>query len=68
MKTKTVEITVGLFLIAGILSLLMLSLRVSVLTNFFEKDNGYKIKAEFSNLGGLKIGIERQRPCQRHTA
>lgn len=55
MKTKTVEITVGLFLIAGILSLLMLSLRVSGLTNFFEKDNGYKIKAEFSNLGGLKV-------------
>lgn len=55
MKIKAVEVTVGLFLIAGIVSLLMLALHVSGLTNVCKKDNGYKIKAEFTNLGGLKV-------------
>ncbi len=52
---RTVEITVGLFLIAGILSLLMLSLQVSGLSHFLREEPGYKIKADFANIGGLKI-------------
>lgn len=55
MKTRTVEFTVGLFLIAGVISLLALALQVSGLANMLEEDNGYKIKAEFTNLGGLKV-------------
>lgn len=55
MRTRTVEITVGLFLIAGIISLLVLALEVSGLSHLFEEDMGYKIKAEFTNLGGLKV-------------
>jgi len=55
MKIRTIETTVGLFFIAGIISLLMLALQVSGLTNIFEEDNGYKVKAEFTNLGGLKV-------------
>ncbi len=52
---KTVEITVGIFMVAAILSLLMLALQVSGLSFFFKEDGGYKIKAEFSNIGSLKI-------------
>lgn len=54
MKLRTVEITVGVFIIAGILSLLMLALQVSGLSHFFKTENGYQVKAEFSNIGGLK--------------
>ena len=55
MKTKTVEITVGLFMMAGILSLLLLALQVSGLTSILKEEPGYKIKAEFSNIGSLKV-------------
>ncbi len=55
MKMRTVEITVGALMIAGILSLLMLALQVSGLSNFFREEPGYKVKAEFSNIGSLKV-------------
>lgn len=54
MKLRTVEITVGVFIILGIMSLLMLALQVSGLNHFFKTENGYQVKAEFSNIGGLK--------------
>lgn len=54
MKMKTVELTVGLFMVAAILSLLMLALQVSGLSDFFHEDTGYKIAVEFNNIGGLK--------------
>lgn len=55
MKMRTVEITVGLFIVAGIVSLLMLAMQVSGLSYFFREEPGYRIKAEFSNIGGLKV-------------
>ncbi len=55
MKLRTVEITVGLLVIAGVLSLLMLAVQVSGLGSFTREAPGYKIKAEFSNIGGLKV-------------
>jgi phospholipid/cholesterol/gamma-HCH transport system substrate-binding protein len=51
---RTVEITVGAFMIAGIVSLLILALQVSGLANFFVSKTGYQIRAEFTNVGGLK--------------
>jgi len=54
-KTVEIEIAVGLFLIAGIVSLLVLALQVSGLSHFFKEEGGYKIQADFSNIGGLKI-------------
>jgi phospholipid/cholesterol/gamma-HCH transport system substrate-binding protein len=54
-KMRTVEIAVGALIIAGIASLLMLALQVSGLSNFYEKDTGYKVYAHFENIGGLKI-------------
>lgn len=55
MKARAVEVTVGLFVIAGIVSLLILALQVSGLTHLFAEESGYKVKAEFTNLGGLKV-------------
>ncbi len=55
MRLKTLEISVGFLMIAGILSLLMLALQVSGLSYFMHEEPGYKIKAEFSNIGGLKV-------------
>lgn len=53
-KTIQIEIAVGLFLIAGIVSLLVLALQVSGLSHFFKEEGGYKIEADFNNVGGLK--------------
>ncbi len=55
MRLRTVEIAVGLLVVAGIVSLLMLALQVSGLGSFTRETPGYKIKAEFSNIGGLKV-------------
>ena len=55
MKTRTVEIWVGFFVVLGIASLLMLALQVSGLSHFYEKNEGYKISAVFQNIGGLKV-------------
>ncbi len=55
MKIRTVETTVGFLVIAGVLSLLMLALQVSGLGSFTREAPGYKIKAAFSNTGGLKV-------------
>lgn len=49
------EFAVGVFMVLGISSLLMLALQVSGLSDFFREDSGYKIQLEFANLGGLKI-------------
>ncbi len=55
MKLRTAEITVGIFMIAGIFSLLMLALQVSGLSFFLKEEPGYRVKAEFSNVGALKV-------------
>lgn len=54
-KMRNIEVAVGAFLIAGIISLLMLALQVSGLSHFFQEENGYKIQADFENIGGLKV-------------
>ncbi len=53
MHTKTVEITVGLFVAAGLTALLFLAMKVSNLSNLGGGD-GYEIMARFDNIGGLK--------------
>ena len=54
MKTRLIEIWVGIFVVLGISSLLMLALQVSGLSDFYQEDSGYELKAEFQNIGGLK--------------
>jgi len=54
MNSRTVQIWVGLFVVAGIASLLMLSMKVSNISAFTET-KGYEVKANFDNIGGLKV-------------
>ncbi|WP_300655948.1 outer membrane lipid asymmetry maintenance protein MlaD [Pseudomonas sp.] len=54
MQNRTLEMGVGLFLLAGLLALLLLALRVSGLT-VGSVDNTYKVYAHFTNIAGLTV-------------
>lgn len=54
MYSKSLQVWVGLFVVAGMASLLMLSMKVSNISAFTETE-GYEIKASFENIGGLKV-------------
>jgi phospholipid/cholesterol/gamma-HCH transport system substrate-binding protein len=53
-NSKTVEITVGIFVLMGMAALFMLAMKVSNLSSFTE-EHGYDIIAKFDNIGGLKV-------------
>lgn len=56
-KTKTVEITVGLFVILGFAALFYLAMQVSNLSAFgIDRMDGYSVTAHFENVGSLKVG------------
>lgn len=52
MRMRTLELTVGVFILAGILALAVLALRVSGLTMSAGGDS-YKVYAHFDNVAGL---------------
>lgn len=54
MKQTTVEILVGLFVVAGLAALFMLAMKVSNITTLTD-ENGYEVTAYFDNVGGLKV-------------
>ncbi len=54
MQNRTLEIGVGMFLLAGLLALLLLALRVSGLT-VGSSDGTYKVYANFENIAGLTV-------------
>ena len=54
MYSKTVQVWVGVFVMAGMASLLMLSMKVSNISAFTETE-GYEVTANFENIGGLKV-------------
>lgn len=54
MQNRTLEVGVGLFLLAGLLALLLLALRVSGLTVGGAGDT-YKVYAHFDNIAGLTV-------------
>ncbi len=54
MYTRMTEITVGLFVVAGIAALIMLAMKASNLGAFSDTE-GYTIDARFENIGGLKV-------------
>lgn len=53
MQKRIIEITVGFFMIAGMLSVLLLALKVSGLRQGGASDY-YRLTAEFDNIGSLK--------------
>ena len=54
MQNRTLEIGVGLFLLAGLLALLLLALRVSGLS-VSSAGETYKVYANFDNIAGLTV-------------
>lgn len=52
-NTKVIEVMVGIFVALGIAALVMLSIKVSSIGAFSEKD-GYALSMRFDNIGGLK--------------
>lgn len=54
MQKKSTEITVGMFVAAGLAALFMLAMKVSNLGDFTD-EVGYQVTAEFENIGGLKV-------------
>lgn len=55
MKTRNVELAVGLFVALGMAALFMLAMQVSNLGSFTGNGDSYTISAEFENIGGLKV-------------
>jgi len=54
MHSRSVQIWVGLFVVAGMVALLMLSMKVSNISAFTESE-GFEVTAHFENIGGLKV-------------
>ena len=54
MTTRSVEIWVGLFVVAGFAGLFMLAMQVSNLSTY-TKEEGYEIEARFEDASGLKV-------------
>lgn len=53
MNTRKTEISVGLFVAAGLAALFMLAMKVSNL-NVYNSDEGYEVTARFDDISGLK--------------
>jgi phospholipid/cholesterol/gamma-HCH transport system substrate-binding protein len=54
MRKYGIELIVGLLMIAGIIAFIVLAFKVSGFTSFSDYDT-YKITAEFTNVGDLKV-------------
>ena len=54
MTRKELDLWVGVFVVIGMAALLFLSLKVANLTSFSAAE-AYTVKAEFDNIGGLKV-------------
>ncbi len=55
MKSRKIEIWVGLFVVLSAAAMLLLALQVSGLSDFYTRKQGYMLRAEFTNIGGLKV-------------
>ena len=54
MNTRTIEVSVGLFVALGMAALFMLAMKVSNLATYGGGE-GYVVSANFENIGGLKV-------------
>ena len=58
LQTRTIEVSVGIFIALGFAALLVLAIKVSNFNVFgnLNADNSYQITAKFTNVGSLKSG------------
>jgi phospholipid/cholesterol/gamma-HCH transport system substrate-binding protein len=54
MNRSTIDLWVGVFVVAGIAALLFLALKVGNLASF-STSQSYQVQAKFANIGGLKV-------------
>jgi phospholipid/cholesterol/gamma-HCH transport system substrate-binding protein len=54
MNRSTIDLWVGIFVVAGIAALLFLALKVGNLATF-SNSKSYQVQAKFANIGGLKV-------------
>jgi phospholipid/cholesterol/gamma-HCH transport system substrate-binding protein len=54
MNRTSIDLWVGIFVVAGLAGLLFLALKVANLASF-SSSQSYEVKAKFSNIGGLKV-------------
>lgn len=54
-KQRNVDISVGLFMLLGILAILVMVVNVSGITELKSSNKGYSVAADFSDIGGLKV-------------
>ena len=54
LRSKEIEIWVGIFVTLGLTALVVLAMKVSHLGDVFA-DTGYAVTARFENIGGLKV-------------
>lgn len=54
-KQRNVDISVGLFMLLGILAILVMVMNVSGITELKSSHKGYNVVADFSDIGGLKV-------------
>ena len=55
MERKSLEFFVGLFVLAGFIALLFISMQAANLGNFSVNSHTYEVSANFDNIGGLKV-------------
>jgi phospholipid/cholesterol/gamma-HCH transport system substrate-binding protein len=55
MNNRVAEVTVGFFMLLGILALLVLALKVSGLSTSISGTHMYQVSASFDNIGDLKV-------------
>jgi phospholipid/cholesterol/gamma-HCH transport system substrate-binding protein len=55
MERATLDLWVGLFVAAGFAALLILALKVGNLASTFSTGDTYQLRANFENIGGLKV-------------
>lgn len=54
-RQRTVDISVGIFMLVGLCALVILVIKVSGVSALMSPSHAYHVSAEFSNIGGLKV-------------
>lgn len=53
-KQRYVDVSVGLFMLLGLLALLVMTMKVSSISDFMSRKE-YQVTADFTDIGGLKV-------------
>ncbi len=54
-KQRYIDISVGLFMLLGILAVIVMVMKVSGITELESSNHGYLVSANFSDIGSLKV-------------